>query len=609
MKKMQKYLAILLSLAMVLAHLAACAPQEAPPPPPEPAPEQLAPPPPPPPPPSLPPELEDEPLFTPGTFTAVFMGHNGELTVETVFSEERIESVTVIEHVETVNFSAVPLERIPAQIVEFQSLDIDVVAGATLTSMAIIAAVTDAVQQADGDAVALRQGRGRPAPNAPVTIEAGVLVVGSGISGLSAAIEATYMGADVLVIEKLGLFGGVTSTSAGIIQGADNVVLRATGVTDDTAEAFEAFINEMGHGRLNRDIIRNVAATGADTILWLVDMGVEWSPRPHISFYRFEPFRGVEPYGPGTALGAGAQITMRMVDYAKRIGVRFMMETTAESLIMEDGAVIGVNATDLTGGDVTIYADSVVLATGGFQSNPELMARYLPLVTPFGAFNINFATGDGLLMGIEAGAATYMRDTAIASIGAPNRGIFVTPSGERFNDESDYGLRRTNELVERGYSFHFAILDSSHLNEALEAALVDGRAFEAETLAELAELLDMDSAVLEATVNRYNELVARGADVDFGKPAEHLQAIEEGPFFAQRFGGFTVFGTMGGLLVDFYGRVISTDGDPIPGLFAAGEVANGTFMPRDYGGSGMALNIYGNMARVVGRAAAGVIAF
>jgi succinate dehydrogenase/fumarate reductase flavoprotein subunit len=524
-----------------------------------------------------------------------------------VFSADRIDSVTVIEHVETANFAIVPMERIPAQIVEFQSLDIDMVAGATLTSMAIIAAVTDTVQQADGDAVALRQGRGRPAPNAPTTLDAGVLVVGSGISGLSAAIEAAYAGADVLVIDKLGLFGGVTSTSAGIIQGADNVVLRATGVTDDTAEAFEAFIHEMGHGRLDRDIIRNVAATGSETISWLADMGVEWSPRPHISFDRFDPFRGVEPYGPGTVLGAGAQITMRMVDYAQNLGVRFMMETTAEALILDGDTVVGVNATDITGGEITILADSVVLATGGFQSNPELMERYLPLVAPFFAFNINFARGDGLLMGIEAGAATYMRDTAIGSITAPNRGVFVTPSGERFNEESDYGLRRTNELVERGYSFHFAIMDSSHLNEALEAALADGRAFEAETLAELAELVGMEPAVLEATISRYNELVARGEDIDFGKPAEFLQAIEEGPFYAQSFGGFTIFGTMGGLLVDFYGRVISTDGDPIPGLFAAGEVANGTFMPRDYGGSGMALNIYGNMARVVGRAAAGIM--
>jgi succinate dehydrogenase/fumarate reductase flavoprotein subunit len=295
---------------------------------------------------------------------------------------------------------------------------------------------------------------------------------------------------------------------------------------------------------------------------------------------------------------------MTIIVYYTLNGIHF---TNAESLILDGDTVVGVNATDITGGEITILADSVVLATGGFQSNPELMQRYLPLVAPFFAFNINFARGDGLLMGIDAGAAIYMRDTAIGSIAAPNRGVFVTPSGERFNDESDYGLRRTNELVERGYSVHFAIMESSHLNEALEAALANGIAFEAETLAELAELVGMDPAVLEATINRYNELVAQGEDVDFGKPAEFLQAIEEGPFYAQGFGGFTIFGTMGGLLVDFYGRVISTDGDPIPGLFAAGEVANGTFMPRDYGGSGMALNIYGNMARVVGRAAAGVM--
>lgn len=535
--------------------------------------------------------------FTPGTFTATVPAYRGELTVETVFSFNRIESVTVVSHTDFANFAETPVRRIPAQIVAYQSLDIDAVAGSTVTSMAIMFAVHNTVMEAGGDIMALRAPRPRPEANAPVTLNTDVLVVGSGIAGLAAAIEAANAGARVLVIEKKGAFGGATATSGGIIQGGANSILLAHGV-EDTAGEFEAFLHGVGHGRNDPDMIRHIANTSADTIDRLMDMGVVFQSTPHISFYRFEPYRAVETYG------RGYEITMPMIDFARAMGVEFMMETPAHSLITDNGAVVGANATDITGGAVTIYADSVILATGGFMSNAELMARYHPLITPFSAFNLISSMGDGLRMGVEVGAATLMRDTAIASITAANRGVFVTPSGERFYDESGYGLSRSNELVERGYSYLYAILDSAHLNDALEAALADGRAVQADSLEELAAILGMVPCTLTANIARYNYLAAMGADLDFGKPPHHLQAIGEGPFYAQRFAGFTVFGTMGGLMIDLDGHVLDTNGNRIPGLFAAGEVANGQFMPRDYGGSGMALCLYANMARLAGRAAA-----
>ena len=130
-------------------------------------------------------------------------------------------------------------------------------------------------------------------------------------------------------------------------------------------------------------------------------------------------------------------------------------------------------------------------------------------------------------------------------------------------------------------------------------------AVQADTIDQLAELIGMDSATLEATIQRYNELAAGGVDLDFGKPGEQLIAIENGPFFALLYDTFITCGTFGGLKIDLYGRVINTEGNPIPGLFAAGEVANGQVLIREYGGSGTAKALYANLGRLAGRTAAG----
>ena len=533
----------------------------------------------------------------------------GEMRVQTVVSRNRIESVTVLSHTDSPNFVELPAVRIPAEIVAYQSLNIDVIAGATITSMAILSAVIDAVTQARGDVSAFMAPRPRAAPNAPVTLRTDVLVVGSGIAGLSAAIEAVYTGADVLLIEKLGLLGGVTSTSQGWVQGANNAVMRANGIAD-SAEAYEAFLNAVAWGRADRAMIRHIAHLSENTIDWFINMGVVFRDTPQYSFAGYTPSRAVR-----TLRGMGYELTIPIVQYAEQQGVRFMKETPAQSLIMQGGRVVGVNAVDRTGGEVTIYADNVILATGGFHFNPELTAQFMPLHAASGTMRpagLVGMTGDGLLMGMAVGADTVMGYLGINGLaGVPNRGVWVTPSGRRFTDESYfYGHARTSSLLDLGYNYQFTIMDMSHHDAELEAAITAGTAFRANTVAELAGLINMDPAILGATIARYNELTRIGSDLDFASPfgvnsAERLQPIERSPFFAQLSNSFSpFFRSGGGLKIDLYGRVIHTNGNPIPGLFASGEVAGAQFMPAEYGGSGMALTVYPNMARLAGRTAA-----
>ncbi|MCL2559393.1 MAG: FAD-dependent oxidoreductase [Turicibacter sp.] len=538
--------------------------------------------------------------FTPGTFTGTAYGWGGEITVEVVFTEDRIDAVTVTEHNETRNIAIPVIERIPAEIVDYQSLAVDGVTGATASSFALIAAVRDAVEQAGGDVDALLTPLPEVVPNAPVTIETEVLVVGSGIAGLASAIEAADAGADVLVIEKLAFFGGNTAVSASIIQAAGTPLQAEQGV-EDSAELYEAFLLELARGEADPDMIHHIAHTSADTIAWLEGMGVVFQDALNVYHYRQPTLRGHV-----TIENMGYGLTIPMIAHAESLGAEFMAETTAVSLIVEDGVVVGVNATDRTGGEVTIMADAVILATGGFDRNPELMAQYQPLAINPVSLGIVGVTGDGLLMGREVGADSIMVPYTIGlpTMAQPLHGVIVGPSGLRFFDESGYALTRMVVAFGHGYDHFYSVFDQADYSEDLADLIAEGRVFTADTIEELAELIDMDPAVLAATVARYNEMVAAGVDTDFDKPADHLAPIEEGPFFARIFDRHTIFGTQGGLRIDLHGHVIDTDGNIIPGLFAAGEVANAQFLPVEYGGSGTALALYSNMARLAGVAAA-----
>ena len=444
------------------------------------------------------------------------------------------------------------------------------------------------------------------------------------------------------MIEKNGFFGGVTATSGHVIQAYNNPVLRASGVLDDTAAAFFEFLKDMALGQSNVSFLQHIAYTSLNTFNWLVNMGVRFANVPHNSWDGWPVHRAVAWREP-LILGDGSFLTIAMVKHAEQKGITLIKNLRAESLIQKGApgtAVTGVVARDRFGGTVTINADAVILATGGYSQNFDLISVFSPALLEAGFFPptgptvspwgrggqvLSFVTGDGHIMGMEAGAGTVKGALMVGISGQRNHAVFVTPRGVRFTDEAFTYLTATaSPMWILGYHYHWSVW-GTNTNPATPVA----GALSAPSLEELADamgLVGADKAAFVNEINQYNSKVwnpaGQGSIIPNGYrnlnfyrapyslngQARHQPVL--GPtYFAVRTGPgqhhTNWWISRGGLKINIDGKVLTGAGSVIPGLFAAGEVANGDTLPAQYGGSGMALTVYANMARRVGWVAAG----
>lgn len=565
---------------------------------------------------------EEAALFKAGTYTAKAQGMGGDVEVEVVVSHSSIESIRVLSHNETLGISDPAIETIPENIVKAQGLMIDSVSGATMTSDAILTAVTDCLEQAGGNIEELKA-KGLIADTLDnEVIEADIIVVGSGIAGLSAAVTASEEGAKVVLLEKMGTVGGASLVCGGEILAAGTQMQKDQDIEDST-ESLKDYWMEVGQGNVNEELLSFIADKSGDTVQWLKDRGVTYGD---VTFSYNYPAQS--PYrNHSTASATGQDFIMPLYEKAQQNGVDIRLETPAKSLINENGVIKGVIAEN-KGRTITINAKSVILATGGFANNEELMKQYSPNIGAFGTFLGEAHQGDGLIMARDAGAEIVAGGGAIANpmdlgatMFADAGGIFlnVTPEGNRFANENDYWFKRSAKLYfEEEFNSYYGIMDSKTENAGFEDAIKNGTAFKADTIEELAEMIGMKPEVLAQTVARYNEMCAVQVDTDFGKLAvglvgnrepalqevNLLNSIDKAPYYAVVFPTSNVTGTFGGPKININAEVISTDGDVIPGLYAAGEVANGELFFQQYPCSGSSIQTSATMGRQAGKAAA-----
>jgi len=661
MKKTNKILALLLALMMVFAIVAGCAPQEeVPPPPPEPAPELPAPPPPQPPPPPLAPEPEPEPDYQPtltlardGTFTVVVPGYEGIVPVTTTFRNGAITNIEIGPNLETPVFTYRGIATVIDRIITYNSVNVDTVAGSTVTTMAIRLAVSQAITEAGGDIQAyFYRPEVIPAPDETVTVD--VVVVGGGLSGILAAANAANNGAQVAVLEKTTLLGG-----AGL-RGSFSFALGTRGAIEEDEDT-DTRIRERIAMWMQRELFRVDAnllhmyhVNAARAHDYLVDAGfLTRAVAPHGRYNLMQPLVARLPF-----------YEQFLYERVIQRGGYVFLEARGESLIYENGAVRGVVARRGDGSTLTVMANAVIIATGGYGGNQQLVYERTGIWAEIGG--LGAAQGDGMQMGWDIGAKVpvnmhsgIMLHQTLATADLSAKGfdeltlrmpriltyvpsfLRVDHTGNRFADETTvltathlsnaaaftggytYVLvsqSKMNKLMEGGLeaigfaqmpamppAFRPAALTPyipwTTVQEALDAMVEVGGGFFGETIEEVAAAAGFNVDLFVETFNNYQRFAQNGLDERFNKRAEWLIYYEYGPFYLIE-ATFNQLGTVVGLVVNAELQVLDANSIPIPGLFAVGNDAKSTLYNTMYTGSGDGLGFAITSGYVAGENAA-----
>lgn len=554
--------------------------------------------------------------YTAGVYTAQANGNNGPVTVEVEVSDAEILSVKVTEHAETAGLSDTPIERIPAKIVEGQTLAVDTVSGATNTSNAILKAAEDALAQAGADIEALKAVQEKD-ETAGETAERHVqaLVIGAGGSGLAAAITLQEQGIETLVVDKMANAGGATALTGALINGGCSKQQAERGVTDDVQTMF---MDAMVYGSFQNDARMTwlmVNNTG-DSVDWLHDtVGVEFEEAIN-HFPEHTNDRAFYPKGklPGYLTGT-------MEQHYLSNGGELLLETRAQHLLTEDGRVIGASCSTADG-TLNIYADVTLLATGGYGASVALRPADQMGTLFYGA---SASTGDGIIMAEEVGAMThymqylksypqgiekpldggnitadgttfrgnaYISPLASQAVTLNDGAIYVNVEGERcMNENMDFvSIKKVTQqqtdmtvylvMDQKGYDNWMGMMEvSAGLTPEIVAPWLDaddGKPVfrKGATVEEAAAKAGIDAEKLSATVAHFNEMVASGKDDDFGRAEMSVGLDSDGPIYIveQRLRMAT---SLGGLKTSTSFEVYDENEQVIDGLYACGEVIGG----------------------------------
>ena len=541
---------------------------------------------------------EEAGIYTPGTYTGTAAGKNGDMKVEVTFSANAIDSVKVVEHSETAGISDGAIENIPAAIVENQSLAVDTVSGATITSDAILKAVADAVAQAGGDVEALKNAAAPAGEKEAKELSADVIVVGGGGAGMAAATRLAQLGKSVILVEKSGFLGGAISVSGGnqVVMGSQLQI--DNGVADDSVESMVADFEANGANKNNKEILTLFAENVGATTDWLVaSCGITFE----------EGLHQLGEYSHNRELaytGGGAGFAEAMRKAVEEAGVQVLLNTKAESLIADNGTVTGVKAAS-SDADYTLTAGNVVLATGGYGANKDMLTDEMKSALYYGPAS---STGEGIQMAQAVGAQTAnmeygkrypngievsegMAKSTIAGniVGWTMSAILVNKDGNRVvNEKASNRTILEEELKQEGGELYLLLdaetfeawkaklapagISDADIEKYLEANGTTTPVFaHGETLEEAAAAAGINADNLKATVEKYNGFVAKGSDDDFGRAATYLtKTIGEGPYYiVEQKPRFAT--TMGGLVINTSMQVLNEAGEPISGLYAAGE--------------------------------------
>ena len=588
-----------------------------------------------------------------GDFTATAKGFGGDVSVTLTLTDGAITGCTAEGKDETEGVGSQAIAKMPGAIAESGSIAVDGVSGATITSTAIKEAAAAALTAAGLNPDDYKTAVEKDAAAEDSTVDADVVVVGAGGAGMTAAITAAAEGKSVVILESQSMVGGnsVRATggmnagktvyqdenefgeSAGVEKTlktaaekyADNETITALAKTVseqwaayqanptgyfDSVELMELDTMIGGKGINDPELVETLCANSADAIDWLDEHG--------ITLHNVSSFGGASVKrihrpvnAEGKTVSVGSYMIPLLQENCEKAGVKMMLDTTATEILTDaNGAAVGVKATGASGETVTVNAKAVVLATGGFGANLDMVVKYKPELKGFMTTNAPGIQGQGIEMAQAIGAATVDMDqiqihptveantAALITEGLRGDGaVLINAEGKRFIDE--VGTRdvvSAAEIAQTG-SYSWLVVDQAMVDASsvIQGYIKKGYTVTGETYEELGKAMGVDAAAFAETMEKWNGYVEAKNDPDFGRTS-FANPLNTAPYYAVKVTA-GVHHTMGGLKINANTEVLNEKGEVIPGLFAAGEVTGGVHGANRLGGNAVAdFTVFGRIA-------------
>ena len=592
-----------------------------------------------------------------GDFTGTAKGFGGDVSVTLTLTDGAITGCTAEGKDETQGVGSEAIAKMPGEIAESGSIAVDGVSGATVTSTAIKEAAAAALTAAGLNPDDYKTAVEKTGSAEDSTVEADVVVVGAGGAGMTAAITAAAEGKSVVILESQSMVGGnsVRATggmnagktvyqdenefgeSAGVEKTlktaaekyADNETITALAKTVseqwaayqanptgyfDSVELMELDTMIGGKGINDPELVETLCANSADAIDWLDEHG--------ITLHNVSSFGGASVKrihrpvnAEGKTVSVGSYMIPLLEENCEKAGVQILLNTTANEILTDaNGAAAGIKATGSTGETVTVNAKAVVLTTGGFGANLDMVVKYKPELKGFMTTNAPGIQGQGIEMAQAIGAATVDMDqiqihptveantAALITEGLRGDGaVLINAEGKRFIDE--VGTRdvvSAAEIAQTG-SYSWLVVDQAMVDASsvIQGYIKKGYTVTGQTYEELAKAMGVDETAFAETMKTWNGYVEAKNDPDFGRTS-FAKALDTAPYYAIKVTA-GVHHTMGGLKINTNTEVLKADGSVIPGLFAAGEVTGGVHGANRLGGNAVAdFTVFG---RIAGQAA------
>ena len=588
-----------------------------------------------------------------GDFTATAKGFGGDVSVTLTLTDGAITGCTAEGKDETEGVGSQAIAKMPGEIAESGSIAVDGVSGATITSTAIKEAAAAALTAAGLNPDDYKTAVEKDATAEDSTVDADVVVVGAGGAGMTAAITAAAEGKSVVILESQSMVGGnsVRATggmnagktvyqdenefgeSAGVEKTlktaaekyADNETITALAKTVseqwaayqanptgyfDSVELMELDTMIGGKGINDPELVETLCANSADAIDWLDEHG--------ITLHNVSSFGGASVKrihrpvnAEGKTVSVGSYMIPLLQENCEKAGVKMMLDTTATEILTDaNGAAAGIKATGASGETVTVNAKAVVLATGGFGANLDMVVKYKPELKGFMTTNAPGIQGQGIEMAQAIGAATVDMDqiqihptveantAALITEGLRGDGaILINEEGQRFIDE--VGTRdvvSAAEIAQTG-SYSWLVVDQAmaDASSVIQGYIKKGYTVTGSTYEELGKAMGVDAAAFAETMEKWNGYVEAKNDPDFGRTS-FANPLNTAPYYAVKVTA-GVHHTMGGLKINANTEVLNEKGEVIPGLFAAGEVTGGVHGANRLGGNAVAdFTVFGRIA-------------